>query len=96
MITGKKEKTSKEHTRVVIAVNKEIMRYIGDGKKYYGFVSQEEKDDEVEMIFMASNPMDGLARWYMMFGDYARIIEPASLKERIKELAEKTKENLCS
>ena len=35
----KKEKTSKEHTRVVIAVNKEIMRYIGDGKKYYGFVS---------------------------------------------------------
>jgi len=91
----KKAEKSCDQTRVVIAINREIMRYIGDSKKYYGFVSQEEKEHEIEMVFMTSNAFDGLARWYMMFGDYARIIEPVALKERIKELAEKTREN-CS
>lgn len=90
-----KEKASVNQIRVVIAVDKKVIRYLADGKKYYGFVSQEEKGNEIEMLFMTSDPMEGLARWYMMFGDCARIIEPSMLKERIKELAEKTRKNLC-
>jgi predicted DNA-binding transcriptional regulator YafY len=92
----KKENRNDEKTKVVIAVNKNVMRYMGDGKKYYGFVSQEEKGDEIEMVFMAPNPMDGLARWYMMFGDYARVIEPEDFRQRIKKLAEKTSDNLIA
>jgi predicted DNA-binding transcriptional regulator YafY len=92
----KKENRNDEKTKVVIAVNKNVMRYMGDGKKYNGFVSQEEKGDEIEMVFMAPNPMDGLARWYMMFGDYARVIEPEDFRQRIKKLAEKTSDNLIA
>jgi len=92
----KKEERECTQVRVVIALDKKIMRYIGDGRKYYGFVSEEDKGDEVEMTFMTEQSMEGLARWYMMFGDYARIIEPATLKERIRQLAAKTSSNLSS
>jgi len=82
-------------TRVVIAVKKDIVRYIATGRKYYGFVSEKVSGDEVEMVFETIGHLDGLARWYMMFGDAARIIEPESFQLRVKELTEKTRENLA-
>jgi predicted DNA-binding transcriptional regulator YafY len=90
----KKESNYDAKTRVVIAVDKKVVRYMGNGKKYYGFLSEEEKGDEIEMVFMVQSSMDGLARWYMMFGDYARVIEPEDFRKKIKELAEKTTANL--
>jgi len=81
-------------TKVVIAVSKEVLRYISDSKKYYGFVKEEVKENEVVMEFLSSTPMEGLARWYLMFGDAARVMEPDSFRQRIKELAEKTLEKL--
>jgi predicted DNA-binding transcriptional regulator YafY len=89
-----KESDTKEKTKVVIAVKKKVLAYIGNNKKYYGFVSEEENEDEVIMKFLTYNPMEGLARWYLMFGDHARIIEPESLRKKIKEIAEKTIERL--
>lgn len=89
----RQKQEEKAKIRVVISIKKEVMKYIGDGKKYYGFLSQEEKGEEVEMAFMTPSP-EGLARWYMMFGDAARVIEPESFRERIKKLAEKTRDNL--
>ena len=78
-------------TRVVIEVNKQAIRYIKDSRKYYGFVAQREKEDSVEMEFLTSST-EGLARWYLMFGDSARVLEPEHFKERINELSEKTRE----
>ena len=83
-------------TKVVIAVNKEVLRYIDSGKKYYGFVSQHEKENEVEMTFMPNGSIEGLARWYVMFGDSARVIEPVAFKETVKKLLERTSHNLLS
>ena len=76
-------------TKVVIAVQKKVAHYVGEGKKYYGFVGEEENKNEVEMTFMTPS-LEGLARWYLMFGDQARILEPESFKAKVKELAEKT------
>jgi predicted DNA-binding transcriptional regulator YafY len=90
----KNEGNYEAKTRVVIAVNKKVVRYMGNGRKYYGFVSEQDKGDEMEMVFMVQGPVDGLARWYMMFGDYARVIEPYDFGKKIKELAEKTTANL--
>lgn len=92
----RKENTDCAKTRVVITVEKEVVRYIGEGKKYYGFVSEEEKENRVEMVFLTPNPMEGLARWFMMFGDQARVVEPESFRLKVKELAEKTRANVCS
>lgn len=77
-------------TKVVIAVQKSVARYMGEGRKYYGFEGEEEKGDEVEMTFMVGSQMEGLARYYLMFADQARIIEPKTFRLKVKELAEKS------
>ena len=82
-------------TKAVIRVRKDVVRYMKGGRKYYGFVSEEEKGDMVEMTFMSRDMPRGLARWYMMFGDCAEIVEPESLKEMVREMIEKTRANLA-
>jgi predicted DNA-binding transcriptional regulator YafY len=81
-------------TKVVIRVNKEVVRYIKTTRKYYGFVSEKVMADQVEMTFMTSDLLEALPRWFMMFGDHAQILEPDCLKERVHDLLEKTKAGL--
>lgn len=85
---------SSEKTKVIIRVDKKVCRYIKTGRKYYGFVSETEIGDKVEMLFMTNNSLEGLSRWYLMFGDCAEIVEPEIFRERVNELVEKTKLNL--
>jgi predicted DNA-binding transcriptional regulator YafY len=40
------------------------------------------------MTFLTTS-LEGFARWYMMFGDHAEIIEPVKLRGRVKEIAKK-------
>lgn len=95
--TNIKEYTKKEidkpKIKVIIAVKKEAVRYFGN-MQYYGLVSQEIKGNEVILEFQSVNSTESLARWYMMFGDFARIIAPESFRERIKELSNKVTERL--
>ena len=85
-----------QKTRVRISVDKKVARYLQGSKKYYGFVSEEVKNNEVEMTFMAVDMENGFARWYLMFGDYAKIIEPESLKQRISALLKKSQDMLSA
>ena len=73
-------------TKVRILVDKKIARFLGSGRKYQGFVSQQIKDNQVEMTFMSEDIDQSFARWYLMFADYATIIEPESLKDRVRTL----------
>ncbi|MBJ6369080.1 helix-turn-helix transcriptional regulator [Snuella sedimenti] len=84
-----KDKTVQK-TKVKILVDKTIARYINGNKKYYGFVSETIKGHQVEMTFETSDLENGFPRWYLMFGDYAEIIEPESLKIRVKDILNKT------
>jgi len=77
-------------TKVRILVDTQIARYIRSTRNQYGFVSEEQKKDGVEMTFMAPHLKDGFSRWYLMFGDYTKILEPDSLKVRVRELLKKT------
>lgn len=83
-----------DKTKVVIAVEKGVMNYIRDSKKYYGFVNETETEKEIVMEFQVAGTIDGLARWYLMFGDNARVVAPNSFKEKIKELTTKTMSQL--
>lgn len=76
----------RELQTVVMKVHKDTVKYFGDQKYYNGFVSQTENGEEVEMTFLTGS-LEGFARWFMMFGDTATIVSPASLKKRIKEIA---------
>lgn len=88
------EKENPKKTKVRILVDKNISRYLKSAKKQYGFVSEELKGNEMEMTFMCSDVEDGFSRWYLMFGDYAQILEPESLKERVRHLLKKTEQRL--
>ncbi|MBA2612500.1 MAG: YafY family transcriptional regulator [Bacteroidetes bacterium] len=76
----------KELHTVIMTMNKDVVRHLGDQKYYNGYVSEKELKDQVEMTFLTCS-LEGFARWYMMFGDTAEIISPDSLKQTIKQLA---------
>lgn len=84
------KRTETQKTKIRILVDKKIARYIGTNRRQYGFVSETVKKEGVEMTFMATHVDDGFARWYLMFGDFAQILEPESLKGRVRELLKKT------
>ncbi len=83
-----KEKTI-EKTKVIILVDKTVARYISGDKKHHGFISEKMKGNHVEMTFMTTDIENGFSRWYLMFCDYAKIIEPERLKIRVKEILKK-------
>ena len=82
----RKEPEERTKTRVRILVDKKIARFLGSGRNYQGYISQKIIGDQVEMTFMSADIDQSFARWYLMFADYATIIEPVSLKERVRNL----------
>ena len=76
----------KELHTVIIRFDKKILRYFGDQKYYNGFVSQKEAGEQIEMTFLTES-LEGFARWFMMYGDFAEIIRPDSLFKRVKQIA---------
>ncbi|AWA29094.1 transcriptional regulator [Flavobacterium magnum] len=72
--------------KIVILIDKTVAKYISSDRRGYGFVSERETEKGIEMTFMSRDPQQGFARWYMMFGDYAEIVEPEDLKTRVAEL----------
>ncbi len=89
------DKTSKEKDlyTVIISVDKSIISHIVSQKYYFGFVSEVERGDQVEMTFLTAS-LEGFARWYIIIAANARIIQPGSMKERIKELISQINEKL--
>lgn len=81
-------------TKIRILVAKKIAKYLAYERKYHGYVSEKEMGDKIEMAFMSCDTLEGFARWYMMFGDYATILEPQKLKTRILELLELNRQRL--
>lgn len=77
----------KKMDKVVIRVEKAIHPNLSYQKYYSGFVSETEIDGRIEMTFLTVS-LEGFARWYMMFGDRAEIIEPMELKDRVIALTE--------
>ena len=78
----------KELQKVVIEVEKDVVKYLGEQKYYSGFVSEETIGEVVRMIFLTSS-LTGFARWLMLFADCATIVEPLHLKEMVADVAEK-------
>jgi predicted DNA-binding transcriptional regulator YafY len=79
-------KDKKELHKVLMLVDKDIVKHFGDQKYYNGYVSERIVKDKLEMTFLTCS-LEGFARWYMMFGDRAEITEPQSLKATIKSIA---------
>ncbi len=88
--------TSKEGIYTIkIRVENTSMCYFGDQKYYHGLLSEKRLKSHTEMNFLSSS-LEGFARWFIVFGDSAEIIEPAELKERVKTLASEILKKLDS
>ncbi len=78
----------KDLEAVIILVDKSIHSHLENQKYYSGFISEKLVGNSMEMTFLTAS-LEGFARWYMMYGEKAEIITPDSLKDRVRELAEK-------
>lgn len=88
--------TSKEGIYTIkIRVENTSMCYFGEQKYYHGLLSEKRIKSHTEMNFLSSS-LEGFARWFIVFGDSAEIIEPAELKERVKTLASEILKKLDS
>jgi predicted DNA-binding transcriptional regulator YafY len=74
----------KELHTIIILVEKDVLKYMGEQKFYNGFVSQKEMEGKIEMTFLTQS-LEGFARWYMLFGERAEIITPRKLIDLIKK-----------
>ena len=74
-----------ELLEVTIRFNKTVARHIGEQKYFYGFVSQEDIDDYVEMKFVTSQ-LELFGRWLLMFTNAVTIVAPDSLRETMARL----------
>jgi predicted DNA-binding transcriptional regulator YafY len=78
-----------ELEEVIISVDKEIARFISEQKYTQGFVSEEVKEDRVEMTFLVPG-LDYFSRWLLMLGKSTTVISPKKLNsimsDRIEEL----------
>lgn len=77
----------KQVQKIVIEVDREYIKYFGEQKYYNGFVKEEAAGDSVRMTFL-SGSLAGFARWFMLFGDKAKIIEPLRLNDMVAAIAE--------
>jgi predicted DNA-binding transcriptional regulator YafY len=80
--------------KVRFIIDKKIAKHIANTKKHYGFVSELETEEGIEMTFMTSEIEQGFPRWILMFGDYASIIEPEELKENVKSLLKRINDKM--
>jgi predicted DNA-binding transcriptional regulator YafY len=82
-----KMSAEREVYQVVIDVEADIAKYLGDQKYYNGFVKEENAGKYRRMYFLSGSLM-GFARWFMLFADHAKIVEPVQLNELVAEIAE--------
>lgn len=69
--------------KIVICVDKKAALHLGEQRYYHGYIDETETPEGMEMTFLTSNHTEGFVRWFISFADYAQIVEPASLRERI-------------
>ncbi|MFT4094325.1 MAG: YafY family protein [Niabella sp.] len=79
-----KMQQQKELQKIVISVELPVLKYLGDQKYYNGFVSQEIKKDSAILTFLAAS-LIGFSKFYLLFAEYAEIIEPLALKAIITD-----------
>ncbi len=85
---------SREKIKVRILVDKKVAKFLRGSRKRYGFIQEVPHQNEMEMTFMVDDIEHQFSRWYLMFGDYAKILEPERLKTRVLELLTTQKQRL--
>ncbi len=87
-----RRKSNGNKVKAKLLVDKKIMSHLVNSKKYYGLTEEIETEQGVELTFETEWISDGFPRWLITFADYATVLEPESLRDRLKELLVKMAE----
>ncbi len=90
-----KNGVEKKEITIKIEMDKPFARYFKQSRHFYGFVSERNMGDKVEMIFRYSDNPEYFIRWFVMLADKADIIEPESLKIMLKDFATDIAQRIC-
>jgi predicted DNA-binding transcriptional regulator YafY len=91
----KREKREHQLHEVVLKVSKRAHKYLDDEKYYQGFVYETKEGEDFIMTFFTPW-LEGMARWYMMFGDEATILRPLGLNAIVERLLAGLRKNIPS
>lgn len=73
--------------KIVVSFNKRIASYIEDQKIYYGYISEIEQEETIEMTFLTSS-IPYFAKWLIYYGQNVEIIEPTDLSDELRRLVQ--------
>jgi predicted DNA-binding transcriptional regulator YafY len=80
-------------SEVTMLIDEGASLHLGEQKYYQGYVSENKTPQGLEMHFITLS-IEGFARWYMSFADYAVILKPVALQERVTSLFSSIAKNL--
>lgn len=69
-----------------IRVGLEMAPHLDWQKKHFGFIRESKYEEYIDLFFEYKGALAHFARWFMMFADDARIIEPVSLQQAVGEI----------
>lgn len=81
-----RQRHKEETTHLIkVAVDNDVMRYIRDQKYYYGLMEEKVIGNKTELTFLQSH-LSYFARWLIMLGNHAEVIQPQELKTAVGQL----------
>ncbi len=83
----KREKEQHQYFEIELKVNKQLALGLHESKYWYGFLSEQENGDNINMKFL--NPdLNGFARWVLTMTDKVEIVSPVKLKSMLQVLVQ--------
>lgn len=73
--------------KATVLFDKSVSKFLKHSKYYYGYVSEEELDDQIRMTFLVAS-MSGFCRWLMSYGNAVELESPDALRETMERLVE--------
>lgn len=80
-----KLKNEQNLTKVVLALEHSLLKYVQVQKYNWGFVMEKDRGAYMELTFMTTS-LEGFSRWALMMGDFLYVLEPQELKTMMKNL----------
>jgi predicted DNA-binding transcriptional regulator YafY len=81
------EQAHRDMEKVVVSFDKQTAHYTKSSRFYYGFVSEEEKNDRCHMTFLTGS-LRSFGKWLLMYGNSVEIESPDKLRDVMEEMVE--------
>lgn len=86
----RKKPLTENKSLVRFKIDKSVSKFLHFNRNFYGFTKEIKHKDYVEMHFEVDYKNRGMARWFMMFADWADILEPEDFKQEVRDLMAKS------